>query len=89
VGNYGKALSESCDFLFARKQATRETNAAARTLFDSGADQVIVWDSHGCAYHFKTVRQTLKAIVYRRRGWKPMGPRTIEKDLNSMLDWNC
>lgn len=30
VGNEGRALSESSDFAFARKQATKETNAAAR-----------------------------------------------------------
>ena len=47
VGNPGKALSVSSDYLFARKQATLETNAAVRALFDAGADQVIVWDSHG------------------------------------------
>ncbi|ACN15105.1 DppA1 [Desulforapulum autotrophicum HRM2] len=247
VGNPGKALSASSDFMFARKQATFETNAAASALFDAGADQVIVWDSHGqginlliddldprcqillgkgfrsrfpgldktftgvlmIGYHamegtkdavlahtyssdayknirvngqtvgemaldasvagemdvplifvasdnhgcdealksmpwietiatkiglgrncalskhpqmaqaeiyagvqraiknisrmepfrfnppirveiqFKTILQSLKAIVYRRRGWKPVGPRTIEKKLASMLDWNC
>lgn len=47
VGNPGKALSDSSDFMFARKQATLETNAAASALFDAGADQVMVWDSHG------------------------------------------
>lgn len=47
VGDHGKALSLSSDFLFARKQATLETNSAAGALFDAGADEVIVWDSHG------------------------------------------
>jgi len=247
VGNPGKALSDSSDFMFARKQATLETNAAASALFDAGADQVMVWDSHGqginllidkldprcrvllgkgfnrrfpcldktysgvvmIGYHamegtkngvlahtyssdayknirvngqtvgemaldasvagemgvplifvasddhgchealttmswietvetkkgmgkncalskhpqmaqdeihagvqravkkigsmkpfrfdppirveiqFKTMLQSLKAILHRRRGWKPVGPRTIEKKLNSMLEWNC
>ena len=31
---------------FAQLQATREADAAARGLFDAGADQVIVWDNH-------------------------------------------
>ncbi len=47
VGEPGKALSDSRDMVFAREQATRETDAAARALFDSGAEQVVVWDNHG------------------------------------------
>jgi D-amino peptidase len=33
--------------IFAREQVTRETNAAARALFDSGAENVVIWDNHG------------------------------------------
>jgi len=47
VGEPGKALSNSRDMVFAREQATRETDAAARALFDSGAEKVVVWDNHG------------------------------------------
>jgi len=47
VGQPGRALSDSCDMGFARLQATREADAAARALFDNGADEVIVWDNHG------------------------------------------
>lgn len=47
VGDPGKALSNSRDMVFAREQATRETDAAAKALFDTGAEQVIVWDNHG------------------------------------------
>ncbi len=47
VGDPGKALSNSRDMVFAREQATRETDAAVRALFDSGAQQVVVWDNHG------------------------------------------
>ncbi|MFA5904969.1 MAG: M55 family metallopeptidase [Desulfobacula sp.] len=47
VGNHGKALSDSRDFRFAGEQATREANAAARALFEAGAKEVLVWDSHG------------------------------------------
>lgn len=47
VGNPGHALSNSCDMPFAREQATRETDAAARALFDAGASRVVVWDNHG------------------------------------------
>jgi len=31
---------------FARAQATRETNAAVRALYDAGAQKVVIWDSH-------------------------------------------
>jgi len=47
VGEPGRPLSRSCNFEFAREQATRETNAAVRALFDAGAEQVVVWDNHG------------------------------------------
>lgn len=47
VGDPGKALSFSRDMPFAREQATRETDAAARALFDAGAKHVVVWDNHG------------------------------------------
>ncbi|NDY73808.1 peptidase M55 [Desulfobacter hydrogenophilus] len=38
---------------------------------------------------FKAILQTVKALVYRRRGWRPTGPKTIAKELGSMLEWNC
>ena len=46
VGTPGKALSSSRDYAFACEQVTRETNAAASALFDGGAREVLVWDSH-------------------------------------------
>lgn len=47
VGEPGHSLSDSRDMVFAREQATRETDAAARALFDAGAEKVVVWDNHG------------------------------------------
>ncbi|NLV91698.1 MAG: M55 family metallopeptidase [Firmicutes bacterium] len=47
VGSPNKTLTDSPDFEFARKQATKEADAAARALFAAGAQQVIVWDNHG------------------------------------------
>jgi D-amino peptidase len=47
VGEPGRSLSNSRNMEFAREQATRETNAAIRALFDAGAQQVVVWDNHG------------------------------------------
>jgi D-amino peptidase len=46
VGSPGGSLNDSRNLAFARLQATREANAAARACFDSGATQVIVWDNH-------------------------------------------
>lgn len=47
VGSPGGSLTESRNFAFAKLQATREADAAARGLFEAGAEQVIVWDNHG------------------------------------------
>lgn len=48
VGSYGQGIPDgSRNYPFAALQATREANAAAKALFDSGATEVIIWDSHG------------------------------------------
>ena len=47
VGSSGVGLGDGENYRFACRQATREADAAARALFDAGADEVIVWDAHG------------------------------------------
>ncbi len=47
VGTPGGTLNDSPNWEFARLQATREADAAARGFFAAGATQVIVWDNHG------------------------------------------
>lgn len=47
VGEGGRSLSFSRDYGFSRGQATREADAAARALFDAGAEKVVIWDNHG------------------------------------------
>jgi D-amino peptidase len=47
VGSPNIVLTDSKNYGFACRQAVRETNAAARALFDGGAKEVIVWDNHG------------------------------------------
>ncbi len=74
VGNYGKALSTSCDYPFAQKQATLETNAAARALFDSGADHVLVWDSHGQGINLLFDQLDPRCPVILGRGFKTRFP---------------
>ena len=46
VGSPGASINSSRDLEFAKMQATREADAAARGLFEAGATQVIVWDNH-------------------------------------------
>lgn len=46
TGSPGGSLNDSRDLEFAKLQATREADAAARGLFAAGAEQVIVWDNH-------------------------------------------
>ncbi len=46
VGKPGGTLGDSGNYAFVQQQATREADAAARALFDAGAQQVIVWDNH-------------------------------------------
>ena len=47
VGEPGKGLGSGENYRFACLQATREANAAARALFDAGAQEVVAWDAHG------------------------------------------
>lgn len=47
VGKPGGTLTESPNFEFAKRQATREADAAAKGLFDAGATGVVVYDYHG------------------------------------------
>ena len=46
VGAPGTMLNDTRNIGFARLQATREADAAARACFDAGATQVVVWDNH-------------------------------------------
>ena len=47
VGEPHKGLKDSVNYPFATRQAALEADAAARALFDWGAEEVIVWDNHG------------------------------------------
>lgn len=48
AGTYGKGLAAgTSNYNFACQQGTREANAAAKALFDEGAQEVYVWDCHG------------------------------------------
>ena len=47
VGSPLAGLGRGENYAFAAKQAAREANAAARALFDMGAQDVLIWDNHG------------------------------------------
>lgn len=47
VGKPGEGLGREDNYRFACLQATREADAAARALFDAGAEDVVIWDAHG------------------------------------------
>jgi D-amino peptidase len=47
-GAYGQGLAEGTkNYQFAVQQGIREANAAAKALFDNGAEEVVIWDCHG------------------------------------------
>lgn len=53
VGFPGMGLTkDNPAYPFAAREAMLEANAAAKALFDSGADEVIIWDSHGTGVNF-------------------------------------
>lgn len=54
IGTPGQGLAQgSAGLEYAALQGTREANAAAKALFDNGADEVWVWDCHGTGYNLK------------------------------------
>src|SRR5699024_3918848 len=53
VGTPGEGLSYgSANAAFAAREVLQEANAAARALFDCGAQRVILWDNHGGGVNF-------------------------------------
>lgn len=47
VGEPNMVLNDSRNYDFACRQAVKEANAAAKALYDAGAELVIIWDAHG------------------------------------------
>ncbi len=78
VGEPGHALSNSRDMVFAREQATRETDAAAKALFDAGADAVWVWDNHGAGANLVFDRIDPRCEVLLGTGFKRRFPELDE-----------
>ncbi len=54
VGAYGQGLAAGTPgYTFAAAQGTREAAAAAKALFDCGAEEVYVWDCHGTGFNLE------------------------------------
>ena len=54
IGTNGQGLAQgSAGLEYAALQGTREANAAAKALFDNGAEEVWVWDCHGTGYNLR------------------------------------
>ena len=52
IGEYGKGLAfDTPGYAYARGEATEEVNSAVAALYDNGASEVWVWDSHGKGYN--------------------------------------
>lgn len=85
VGDAGKPLSFSRDMPFAREQATRETDAAARALFDAGAQQVIVWDNHGLGSNLVFDRLDRRCEVMLGSGFGQRFPGLDERFAGALM----
>lgn len=74
VGESGNTLCGSGNMAFAREQATREANAAASALFDSGAESVVVWDTHGAGANLLFDRLDKRCEMMLGAGFKRRFP---------------
>ncbi len=75
VGTYGAGLTnDSPCYRFACEEATREANAAARALFDCGAENVIVWDNHGSGINLPYEKLDERVLILNGAGTKKRFP---------------
>ena len=64
-GVVGGSIEDSFNITFVRKQASLEADAAARALFDCGAEEVVVWDCHGrgCSLDYMAIDRRAKLAI--------------------------
>lgn len=84
VGEPGKALCSSGDMPFTREQATREADAAARALFDAGAEKVVIWDNHGAGANLIFNRLDRRCEIILGAGFEQRFP-CIDKSYAGVL----
>jgi D-amino peptidase len=63
-------LGRSGDYCFAAEQATREADAAAKALFDSGAAKVVIWDNRGNGANLRFDRLDRRCEIVLGTGFK-------------------
>jgi D-amino peptidase len=79
VGEPGLPMNDSSDYAFARRQATREADAAAKALLDGGAEQVIVWDNHGAGANLEFDRLDPRCEIALGAGFGRRWPGLTEQ----------
>lgn len=64
-GVVGSSVEDSFNIAFVRKQASLEADAAARALFDCGAEDVVVWDCHGrgCSLDYMAIDRRARLAI--------------------------
>ncbi|MDX1359604.1 MAG: M55 family metallopeptidase, partial [Clostridia bacterium] len=77
--------TQSKQYQFAIKQAVREINAAARALFDSGADKVFVWDNHNGSLNLDYMELDKRVDIVAGVGAKHRWPGLYDKDISGVL----
>lgn len=79
VGTYGAGLTaDSPCYRFACVEATQEANAAAAALFDSGADEVVVWDNHGTGINLQYDALDERVLILNGAGTRKRFPEMDE-----------
>ncbi len=78
-------LDSSRQTPFAKKQAVREVNAAAKALFDSGANKVYVWDNHNGSLNLDYCELDKRVDIVAGVGAKHRWPGLYDKGIDGVL----
>lgn len=78
VGVPGQNLGDGENYKFAKRQATLEANAAAKALFEMGAEEVIVWDNHSTGVNLDYTLLDKRCKIALGSGHKGRFPRIDE-----------
>ena len=64
-GVFSATVDEAFNIASIRKQASLEADAAVRALFDNGAEEVVVWDSHGggCSLDYSLIDERAQFAI--------------------------
>lgn len=86
VGFPGQGLgTKSKQYEFAIKQAVREVNCATSALFDSGAENVYVWDNHNGSLNLDYMQLDKRVDIVAGVGAKHRWPGLYDKNIDGVL----